>query len=190
VDLALRALSPGVNDPATARACLDRLEQALCRLAGREMPSACRYDDTRTLRVIAPPVTLAHMADVAFAEIARAGRSSVSVMCRLLDAIREIALCVRRADERRALARHAVGIHARSMTAIADERDGALVAHAYRAAMAALRTPDRPAGRSTATPADTLGVHATVASRTPSRSADGARVIKPRDDRPSSLGSG
>jgi uncharacterized membrane protein len=44
VELAVRALSPGINDPATARSCIDRLEEALCDLAGRRFPSAARYD--------------------------------------------------------------------------------------------------------------------------------------------------
>jgi uncharacterized membrane protein len=38
VELAVRALSPGINDPATARSCIDRLEQALCDLAFRRFP--------------------------------------------------------------------------------------------------------------------------------------------------------
>ena len=39
VEIAVRALSPGINDPYTAIACVDRLGSALCRLAQREMPS-------------------------------------------------------------------------------------------------------------------------------------------------------
>jgi uncharacterized membrane protein len=33
VEIAVRALSPGINDPFTAIACVDRLGSALCRLA-------------------------------------------------------------------------------------------------------------------------------------------------------------
>ena len=47
VEVAVRALSPGVNDPFTAIACVDRLGEALCALAGREVPSPYRYDDGR-----------------------------------------------------------------------------------------------------------------------------------------------
>ena len=39
VEIAVRALSPGINDPFTAIACVDRLGSALCRLARRDMPS-------------------------------------------------------------------------------------------------------------------------------------------------------
>ena len=47
VEIAQRALSPGINDPTTASYCIDRLEEALCHLAGREMPSGVRLDEAR-----------------------------------------------------------------------------------------------------------------------------------------------
>ena len=37
-DIAIRALSPGINDPLTAIDCIDRLTEALDRLAARELP--------------------------------------------------------------------------------------------------------------------------------------------------------
>ena len=48
-------LSPGVNDPFTAINCIDRLGEALCRMAGRSCPSSLRYDDEGQLRVITYP---------------------------------------------------------------------------------------------------------------------------------------
>ncbi len=45
VEVAVRALSPGINDPFTAMTCIDWLGDALIRLAGREIPSAWRYDE-------------------------------------------------------------------------------------------------------------------------------------------------
>ena len=56
VELVIRALSPGINDPGTARMCLDRLGHTLCQMATREMPASCRYDDDGHLRVMARPV--------------------------------------------------------------------------------------------------------------------------------------
>ncbi len=53
VEIALRALSPGINDPFTAIACVDRLGSALCRLARRDMPSAHRFDEQGRLRLVA-----------------------------------------------------------------------------------------------------------------------------------------
>lgn len=44
VETALRSLSPAINDPFTAIACLDRLTSALCRVAGNPEPSLVRFD--------------------------------------------------------------------------------------------------------------------------------------------------
>ncbi|MCY7283707.1 MAG: DUF2254 domain-containing protein, partial [Cyanobacteria bacterium CAN_BIN43] len=43
VEIASRALSPGINDPFTAVRCVDQLSAALCHLAQKEIPSAYRY---------------------------------------------------------------------------------------------------------------------------------------------------
>ena len=53
-ELAVRALSPGTNDPFTAVNALDDLSSGLSLLARREMPSTFRYDEDGTLRVHAP----------------------------------------------------------------------------------------------------------------------------------------
>jgi len=57
VEIAVRALSPGINDPFTAYACVDRLGSALCRLVQREMPSPYRFDGQGRLRVIVAAFT-------------------------------------------------------------------------------------------------------------------------------------
>lgn len=54
VEIAVRALSPGINDPFTAIVCVDRLSSALCRLARSDMPSARRFDAQGCLRLVAP----------------------------------------------------------------------------------------------------------------------------------------
>ena len=53
VDIAAKALSPGINDPTTAVNCLDHLESILRDLVNRRIPSPFRYYQGR-LRVIAP----------------------------------------------------------------------------------------------------------------------------------------
>ncbi len=53
-EMAVRALSPGVNDPYTAVNALQELTVGLSTLAGRPIPSPGRYDDAGTLRVHAP----------------------------------------------------------------------------------------------------------------------------------------
>ncbi|MFF1415486.1 DUF2254 family protein [Streptomyces sp. NPDC058289] len=53
-DIALRALSPAVNDPATAVESLDRIEDLLTRLADRELSIGHFADGTGRLRVTVP----------------------------------------------------------------------------------------------------------------------------------------
>lgn len=62
-EMAVRALSPGTNDPYTAINALDALSVGLVRLAGRPTPSPYRFDHEGRLRVVAPAVTLTDVVD-------------------------------------------------------------------------------------------------------------------------------
>jgi len=53
VEVASRALSPGVNNPYTAIACIDNLTSVICYLAGVASPSPYRYDSEDKLRLVA-----------------------------------------------------------------------------------------------------------------------------------------
>ena len=99
VEIAVRALSPGINDPFTAMTCVDYLGAALCQAAQRRIPSHYRYDKENKLRVIADAVTFEGMIEAAFNQIRQYGRSSVAVSIRLLETFTVIARClVRKAD--------------------------------------------------------------------------------------------
>lgn len=110
VEIAIRALSPGVNDPFTALTCLDHLGSALCRLAQRDMPSPYRYDIQDQLRIITPVFTFPDVTDAAFNQIRQYGRSSTAVTIRQLETIAEVARSVHRSEDRVALLRHATMI--------------------------------------------------------------------------------
>lgn len=107
VEVAIRALSPGVNDPFTAMTCVDHLGAALSRLAQRDMPSPYRYDTEGQLRVISPVFSFIDVTDAAFNLIRQHGRSSAAVTIRLLDTIAVVAESVDRPEDRAALLRHA-----------------------------------------------------------------------------------
>jgi uncharacterized membrane protein len=94
VEIAVRALSPGINDPFTAMTCVDHLGAALCRAAQRRIPSRYRYDTENRLRVIADAVTFEGMIEAAFNQIRQYGRSSVAVSIRLLETLTVIAHCL------------------------------------------------------------------------------------------------
>ena len=56
VEIAARALSPGVNDPFTAVGCIDWVSAALAELADRPTPDPLRTDEDGKLRIVAEPL--------------------------------------------------------------------------------------------------------------------------------------
>ena len=69
VEIAARALSPGVNDPFTAISCVDWLGAALKDLAGRDFPRPERYDEDGELRVVAHPTTFEQFVGGVFGQL-------------------------------------------------------------------------------------------------------------------------
>ncbi|MCT7958397.1 DUF2254 domain-containing protein [Laspinema palackyanum] len=138
VEIAVRALSPGINDPFTAIRCIDQLSAALCHLAQREIPSPYRYDDHNQLRIIAEPISFADATDAAFNQIRQYGKSSVAVTMRLLEAISAIAPFTHRIPDRTTLQRHADMIERGSQEGIAEELDYENVKERYLAAVKAI----------------------------------------------------
>jgi uncharacterized membrane protein len=106
-EIAVRALSPGINDPFTAMACLDRLGEVLCRLAQREIPSPYRLDQDKRLRVIAPPVSFAQALHVAFGLLRHYARGTPAVMQNMMASIERIARQARRPSDLEALVHEA-----------------------------------------------------------------------------------
>jgi uncharacterized membrane protein len=107
VEIAVRALSPGINDPFTAITCLDYLGAGLHRLAGRSIPSPYRYDEKGQLRVIAYPLTFGDLADASFRQIRQYARSSPAVLVRMLEVMAAVAVHARRSEDLEALLRNA-----------------------------------------------------------------------------------
>jgi uncharacterized membrane protein len=87
VEVALRALSPAINDPFTAMAAVDWLGAALARLAGEEFPSRYRYDDGGRLRIVANVSTFGGITHTIFSRIRHYGGTSPVVLNRLLEAV-------------------------------------------------------------------------------------------------------
>lgn len=144
VEIAVRALSPGINDPFTAIRCIDQLSASLCHLAQREIPSPYRYDDNNKLRVIAKPISFEDMTDAAFNQIRQYGKMSVAVTIRLLDAIAVIAPFTYNKADRAALLRHANMIERGSHEGISEEFDRKDVQERYLAAVKAIEQKSDP----------------------------------------------
>ena len=139
VEIAVRALSPGVNDPYTAIRCVDRLGSALCRLARRHAPTPFHRDKENRIRVIETPVTFPAIVDAAFDQIRQNARSTAAVTIRLLETIAVIAACVHRKEDRSALRRQADIIARGAQEGLAEAEDRRDVQERLQEVIAALR---------------------------------------------------
>jgi uncharacterized membrane protein len=90
VDMALKALSPGINDTTTAVMCVDYLTAILARLAPRQIPSSHRYEEGE-LRVIAEGPSFESLLAESFDQIRSNAKGDVAIMSRMLDALQTIA---------------------------------------------------------------------------------------------------
>lgn len=86
VEVAVRALSPGINDPNTAINVLDRLGAALCRLVELKLPSGVTTKDGKVV-LVAPAVTYAGLLDSMFHMIRQNAAGSVAILIRMLEVL-------------------------------------------------------------------------------------------------------
>ncbi len=87
VDIAIKALSPAINDPTTAVQAIDQIEDLLRRLGRRTLDAGCVMDDRGDLRLIFPTPAWEDYLALALDEIRQYGASSVQVMRRLRSAL-------------------------------------------------------------------------------------------------------
>lgn len=83
VDIAIKALSPAVNDPTTAVQALDQIEDLLRRLGHRRLETGAYRDRAGVLRLVIPNPSWDDFLTLAFDEIRYCGASSVQVMRRM-----------------------------------------------------------------------------------------------------------
>jgi len=83
VDIAIRALSPAVNDPTTAVQSLDRIEALLVELAPRHPGPSFVVDAGGTPRGLVPAPRWADYVELGLVEIRRYGQESPQIVRRL-----------------------------------------------------------------------------------------------------------
>jgi uncharacterized membrane protein len=105
VQIAVRALSPAINDPFTAYACVDRLGLALAELASQAPPSSHRLDAAGSLRIVADVPTFDALLSQAVSEVRRSGRGSLTVTVRLLEMLAMVAARASRPTDLEAIRR-------------------------------------------------------------------------------------
>jgi uncharacterized membrane protein len=100
VDIALRAMSPAVNDPSTAISCVDQLSRIIIAWAGRMPPPAHYYAPPHVLRLFVPWMTFDGLLDTAFEQIRHYAAADVAVSLRLMRAFSDIASTTEHVDLR------------------------------------------------------------------------------------------
>ena len=91
VDVALKAISPAVNDPTTAINCIDQLSRILIRFASREPPEDLLYDPPGIVRASIAWIRFERLLEAAFEQIRMYSKTDVAVSLRLLRALGDIA---------------------------------------------------------------------------------------------------
>lgn len=122
VDMALRALSPGINDTTTAVMCVDYLTSILSRLATREIPSSLRFE-AGELRVIAIGPTFASLVAESLDQIRGSAGGNLSIMMRMLVALHTIGSLTDNMTRKRILCQHAQWIAETAKLNLRFQRD-------------------------------------------------------------------
>jgi uncharacterized membrane protein len=94
VDIAIRALSPAINDPTTAVQALDRLHGLLRAVATRPDPSGCYLDAQGVVRLLVPVPGWDRLVDLAFTEIALYGSGAPQITRKLTAIFDDLAAVV------------------------------------------------------------------------------------------------
>jgi uncharacterized membrane protein len=102
VDIALKAVSPAVNDPSTAATCVDHLGRLLVQLAQRS-PLPARHGEG----VVVPQTTHGDLIDLCFEQLRQYTRTDMAVSLRIMRVLGEVASVTRHEGARRRLALHA-----------------------------------------------------------------------------------
>ena len=91
VDVALKAISPAVNDPTTAINCIDQLSRILIRFASREPPEDLLYDPPGIVRASIGSIHFGRLLEAALEQIRMYSKTDVAVSLRALRALGDIA---------------------------------------------------------------------------------------------------
>jgi uncharacterized membrane protein len=102
VDIAMKALSPGINDTTTAVMCVDYLAVILVRLASRRIAPAHLFHQGE-LRVLARGPHFESLLSEAFDQIRQNAVGNVAIMSRMIWALQTIASLTANASRRRAI---------------------------------------------------------------------------------------
>lgn len=103
VEIALRALSPSINDPYTAISVIHRLSAPWPRLMNSAVPPGVFHDEEGDLRVVCPRPTYAALLNASFSQIRQNGADKPLILIHLLKTFKAVGYCARTDEQRTAL---------------------------------------------------------------------------------------
>jgi uncharacterized membrane protein len=146
VEVAVRALSPGINDPMTAMRCIDELSAGLAKIMVRaDLPRIVRDDGGRA-RIVRDAPDFAGLLSAAFNQIRQHGERDLAVTIRLLDRIRDLIPFARKPSQLPPLLRQAKMAYDAAIKSVDGEDDRADLTERFESIL-------RLAGRRRSSPA-------------------------------------
>ncbi|MDQ2862198.1 MAG: DUF2254 domain-containing protein [Bacteroidota bacterium] len=126
-EVAIRALSPAINDPFTAMTCLDWIGSALCSVCRKTPDETEIYDGKGNLRIVRNVITFADLANAAFNQIREYGNSSTAVTLRLMNTIKVVADYTVTDEQRKILWHHATLVERGCHIGLREESDRKMI---------------------------------------------------------------
>lgn len=123
VEIASRALSPGVNDPYTAITCIDNLTSTMSYLAQAKFPSKYRLDAEGDLRIIATVLAFEGVLHTAFNQIRQFSTGNTAVLIRLMEALTIIQKFTRTEDHKKEVIKHGEMVLSIGQQTISEKND-------------------------------------------------------------------
>jgi uncharacterized membrane protein len=141
VEIAIRALSPAVNDTFTALNCIDWLGDCLCRAVAERLPHGIYRDRRGVVRLIEPVITVDRLVKGATDKIRQAGHGMPAIYIRQLENFSKVMAAARTLEQKTILVRHADMILRASELTVHEASDCKDVRAAYDTMMAHLGPP-------------------------------------------------
>jgi uncharacterized membrane protein len=141
VEMAVRAMSPAINDPFTAMTCLDHIGEGLALFIRQGEKGSHYYDRAGRLRLVLEPVTFDQLFGAAFDMLRHASCDNSSVLQRMLQVIEMIGRETQAPEARRQLLRHVCLIQAESQAGDLIEQDRQAIQLCNQALQTELEAP-------------------------------------------------
>jgi uncharacterized membrane protein len=140
-EMAVRAMSPAINDPFTAITCLDYIGDGLALFARQGATNPNIYDSQGQLRLVFDPVTFDELLNAAFDMLRHASSDNANVLLHMLKIIDVISQDTKSPDDRQKLLRHAILIEEESQAGSLIKEDRQSIHHRSESLQLKLKGP-------------------------------------------------